>query len=358
MPKKVSKRLPAPKPKGQRSSRSTQKNRAQHGDEGKPRAQPPPRALAAQGTPVSSTPGQPRQEGSPDESPQQSTTSGYAIIRRIVRTLSEVEHATQYFPNTPKSTNPRIQAAAMDLMAHLHEVAYKWLSARWPPECEACNDGTCDAVEHLGPKDLEELFAMSEPDPRAAAIAEYARKHGPKSEDDRRAREAERQKRWEAEDAERERPFVEDLENTVARLPPNERGYLDTVTRDSRLDLYAKLKLAHALDDTGNVAPEKRIQAVIALADDSGDSYGAVLQLAGAGMVEGIEGLRRVIQRLGGKVGASERAVQKFAVRAGIMKPGENAKKAERIWDLAEIEPKVIAEVKRRSRRRSDQGPS
>ena len=165
MPKKVSKRLPAPKPKGQRSSRSTQKKRVQHGGEGEPGAQLLPRALAAQGTPpLATTLDQPRREGSPDVSPQQSTSSD-ALIRKLVRALFAGEHESHYAPDKPK-----IQTAALQLATHLHEAVYRWLFARWAPDCEACKAGTCDNPEHMSEEDLLELVAMSEPDPRLAAI--------------------------------------------------------------------------------------------------------------------------------------------------------------------------------------------
>jgi len=227
---------------------------------------------------VSSTPDQPHQEGSPDVSPQQSTTSGYAIIRRIVRTLSEVGDATQYFPNTPKSTNPRIQAAAADLMAHLHEVAYKWLSARWPPDCEACNDGTCDAVEHLGPEDLQELVAMSAPDPRVAVLEEMARKLSQESEEERRARQAERQKRLAAEKAEEDRPFREELEKTLAQLSPEARQHFEDLVGRTENDLEERLRLARSIHDAQILPPNARVLGEAAQFMDDPENRRAALQ--------------------------------------------------------------------------------
>ncbi len=109
-----------------------------------------------------------------------------------------------------------------------------------------------------GPADLTALFAMSEPNPRLAALKEMERKRPQESEEERRARWAEGQKRWEAKHAERQRPFREELEEILAQLPPEARRYYDDRVGRTDHDLYQRLELAWTLHDAQDLRAFKK----------------------------------------------------------------------------------------------------
>jgi hypothetical protein len=137
-----------------------------------------------------------------------------------------------------------VEAAVLEVQLRLEaDEADRVMRAWWDQKAESLMS------EHSGPADLTALFAMSEPGPRLAALKEMKRERPQESEEERRARWAEGQKRWEAEHAERQRPLREELEEILAQLSPEARQCFEDLVARSETDLYERLELARALHD-------------------------------------------------------------------------------------------------------------
>ncbi|WP_143177371.1 hypothetical protein [Cystobacter ferrugineus] len=76
------------------------------------------------------------------------------------------------------------------------------------------------------------------------------------------------------------------------------------------------------------------------------EGIGTAASAADATSIQGIDGLRDLINALGGPVlGSDPAAVRSFAKKAGVMKDGDNPLRTPRTWSRAEIEPMLKAAI-------------